>query len=174
MNNRELFWLGQWVTLCWYLNLLLFYFSSVSLFVVCVYIHSGVLTHCVSSSGPPSAPENGISTLNDTSVALEWRPPRDSGGRSDLAYNVHCRKCASDGRKCGPCGSGVHFTPRQFGLDATKVLVSSLLPNTDYAFSIEAINGVSDLSPSPKQQLTVNITTGQTGMAFFISVFKNK
>ncbi|XP_060785606.1 ephrin type-A receptor 4b [Neoarius graeffei] len=111
---------------------------------------------------PPSAPENGISTLNDTSVALEWRPPRDSGGRSDLAYNVHCRKCASDGRKCGPCGSGVHFTPRQFGLDATKVLVSSLLPNTDYAFSIEAINGVSDLSPSPKQQLTVNITTGQT------------
>lgn len=141
---------------------------------MCVYIHSGVLTHCVSSSGPPSAPENGISTLNDTSVALEWRPPRDSGGRSDLVYNVHCRKCASDGRKCGPCGSGVHFTPRQFGLDATKVLVSSLLPNTDYAFSIEAINGVSDLSPSPKQQLTVNITTGQTGMAFFISVFKNK
>ncbi|KAF4089610.1 hypothetical protein AMELA_G00068210 [Ameiurus melas] len=111
---------------------------------------------------PPSAPENGISTLNDTSVALEWRPPRDSGGRSDLAYNVHCRKCAPDGRKCGPCGGGVHFTPRQFGLDATKVLVSGLLPNTDYAFSIEAINGVSDLSPSPKQQLTVNITTGQT------------
>ncbi|KAB5579830.1 hypothetical protein PHYPO_G00199470 [Pangasianodon hypophthalmus] len=111
---------------------------------------------------PPSAPENGISTLNDTSVALEWRPPRDSGGRSDLAYNVHCRKCAPDGRKCGPCGGGVHFTPRQFGLDATKVLVSGLHPNTDYTFSIEAINGVSDLSPSPKQQLTVNITTGQT------------
>ncbi|GAA6101237.1 ephrin type-A receptor 4b isoform X1 [Tachysurus ichikawai] len=112
---------------------------------------------------PPSAPENGISTLNDTSVALEWRPPRESGGRGDLAYNVHCRKCAPDGRKCGPCGGGVHFTPRQFGLDTTKVFVSGLLPNTDYAFSIEAINGVSDLSPSPKQQLTINITTGQTG-----------
>ncbi|XP_027004424.1 ephrin type-A receptor 4b isoform X2 [Tachysurus fulvidraco] len=111
---------------------------------------------------PPSAPENGISTLNDTSVALEWRPPRESGGRGDLAYNVHCRKCAPDGRKCGPCGGGVHFTPRQFGLDTAKVFVSGLLPNTDYAFSIEAINGVSDLSPSPKQQLTINITTGQT------------
>ncbi|XP_072544403.1 ephrin type-A receptor 4b [Salminus brasiliensis] len=111
---------------------------------------------------PPSAPENPISTLNDTSVTLEWSPPRDSGGRGDVAYNIHCRKCPGDGRKCSPCGSSVHFVPRQFGLSMAKVLISDLLSNTNYTFSIEAVNGVSDLSPTLKQQVTVNITTGQT------------
>ncbi|XP_017555773.1 ephrin type-A receptor 4b [Pygocentrus nattereri] len=111
---------------------------------------------------PPSVPENPISTLNDTSVTLEWSPPRDSGGRGDVTYNIHCRKCPGDGRKCSPCGSGVHFLPRQFGLSMAKVLVSDLLSNTNYTFSIEAVNGVSDLSPTLKQQVTVNITTGQT------------
>ncbi|KAL2076486.1 hypothetical protein ACEWY4_027917 [Coilia grayii] len=111
---------------------------------------------------PPSAPENPISTINDTSVTLEWSPPRDSGGRGDVAYNVHCRKCSSDGRKCGPCGGGLHFAPRQFGLSVAKVQVTDLLPHTNYSFSIEAVNGVSDLSPSARQQVTVNITTSQT------------
>ncbi|XDV27811.1 hypothetical protein PO909_031293 [Leuciscus waleckii] len=91
---------------------------------------------------PPSASENPISTLNDTSVTLEWSPPRDSGGRGDVTYSVHCRKCAGD---------------------VPKVLITDLLSNTNYTFSIEAVNGVSDLSPTPKQQVTVNITTGQTG-----------
>jgi len=42
-------------------------------------------------------------------------------------------------------------------------LITDLLSNTNYTFSIEAVNGVSDLSPTPKQEVTVNITTGQTG-----------
>ncbi|XP_042561094.1 ephrin type-A receptor 3-like [Clupea harengus] len=111
---------------------------------------------------PPCVPENPISTINDTSVTLEWSPPRDSGGRGDVAYNVHCRKCSSNGRKCSQCGGGLHFAPRQFGLSATKVQVTDLLPHTNYTFSIEAVNGVSDLSPSPRQQVSVNITTSQT------------
>ncbi|XP_061097396.1 ephrin type-A receptor 4b isoform X2 [Conger conger] len=111
---------------------------------------------------PPSAPENPISTINETSVALEWGPPRDSGGRGDVTYNVHCRKCPGDGRKCGPCGSGLHFSPRQFGLALAKVQVTDLLPHTNYTFSIEAVNGVSDQSPSPRQLTSVNITTSQT------------
>ncbi|XP_030631787.1 ephrin type-A receptor 4b [Chanos chanos] len=111
---------------------------------------------------PPSAPENPISTLNETSVTLEWSPPRDTGGRGDVAYNVHCKKCSGEGRECSPCGSGVHFIPRQFGLSLAKVQVTDLLSNTNYTFSIEAVNGVSDLSPNPKQLVVVNITTGQT------------
>ncbi|XP_016112584.1 ephrin type-A receptor 3-like [Sinocyclocheilus grahami] len=111
---------------------------------------------------PPSAAENPISTLNDTSVTLEWSPPRDSGGRGDVTYNVHCRKCANDGKTCSPCSNSVHFVPRQFGLSIPKVLITDLLSNTNYTFSIEAVNGVSDLSPTPKQQVTVNITTSQT------------
>ncbi|KAL1280764.1 hypothetical protein QQF64_015364, partial [Cirrhinus molitorella] len=111
---------------------------------------------------PPSAAENPISTLNDTSVTLEWSPPRDSGGRGDVTYNVHCRKCANDGKTCSPCSNSVHFIPRQFGLSIPKVLITDLLSNTNYTFSVEAVNGVSDLSPTPKQEVTVNITTGQT------------
>ncbi|XP_036409624.1 ephrin type-A receptor 4b [Megalops cyprinoides] len=111
---------------------------------------------------PPSAPENPISTINETSVTLEWSPPRDTGGRGDVTYSIHCRKCSGDGRKCGPCGSGLHFVPRQFGLSLTKVQVTDLLPHTNYTFSVEAVNGVSDLSPSPRQLTSVNITTSQT------------
>uniref|UniRef100_A0A8C1Z6H8 receptor protein-tyrosine kinase n=1 Tax=Cyprinus carpio TaxID=7962 RepID=A0A8C1Z6H8_CYPCA len=111
---------------------------------------------------PPSAAENPISTLNDTSVTLEWSPSRDSGGRGDVTYNIHCRKCANDGKTCSPCSNSVHFVPRQFGLSIPKVLITDLLSNTNYTFSIEAVNGVSDLSPNPKQQVTVNITTSQT------------
>ncbi|XP_062409614.1 ephrin type-A receptor 4b [Sardina pilchardus] len=111
---------------------------------------------------PPSAPEHPISTINDTSVTLEWSSPRETGGRGDVAYNVHCRKCSSDGRKCSPCGGGLHFAPRQFGLLSAKVQVTDLLPHTNYTFSIEAVNGVSDLSPTPRLQVSVNITTSQT------------
>ncbi|MGH0130535.1 UNVERIFIED_CONTAM: hypothetical protein FKN15_026417 [Acipenser sinensis] len=114
-------------------------------------------------TGPPTAPENPISTINETTVTLEWSPPHESGGRGDVSYSVHCRKCSSDGRKCSPCSSGLHFVPRQFGLSYTKVLITDLLPHTNYTFDIEAVNGVSDLSSSPKQCISVNITTSQAG-----------
>ncbi|MGH0141918.1 UNVERIFIED_CONTAM: hypothetical protein FKN15_075120 [Acipenser sinensis] len=118
-------------------------------------------TRSMACTRPPSAPENPISTINETSVTLEWSPPRESGGRGDVSYSVHCRKCSSDGRKCSPCGSGLQFVPRQFGLSYSKVLITDLLPHTNYTFDIEAVNGVSDLSPSPKQCISVNITTSQ-------------
>uniref|UniRef100_H3B0W4 receptor protein-tyrosine kinase n=1 Tax=Latimeria chalumnae TaxID=7897 RepID=H3B0W4_LATCH len=112
---------------------------------------------------PPSAPENPISTVNETSVILEWSSPRDSGGRGDITYNIHCKKCSGDSRKCSPCGSGLHFVPRQYELAYTKVLITDLLPHTFYTFNIEAMSGVSELSPSPKQYLSVNVTTSQAG-----------
>ncbi|GCC23622.1 hypothetical protein chiPu_0002020 [Chiloscyllium punctatum] len=110
---------------------------------------------------PPTAPENPISTTNETSIILEWSPPRDSGGRNDITYNVHCKKCVGDSRRCSVCGSGLHFIPRQFGLTYTKVLVTNLLPHTNYTFNIEALNGVSELSPRPKQYVSINVTTSQ-------------
>ncbi|XP_035392294.1 ephrin type-A receptor 4b [Electrophorus electricus] len=119
-------------------------------------------TPAMACTKPPSAPENPVYTLNDTSVSLEWDPPQDGGGRGDVTYDVRCRKCPGDGRKCSPCGSGVRFLPRQLGLTSPRVLVSDLLADTNYSFSVEAVNGVSDLSPTARQQVTVNITTGQT------------
>ncbi|KAG7255248.1 hypothetical protein CRUP_024377 [Coryphaenoides rupestris] len=116
----------------------------------------------VSISGPPSAPENAISTVNETCVTLEWSPPRDTGGRGDVSYGVRCQKCAGDARKCAPCGSSVHFVPRQFGLSAAVVLVSNLQPDSNYSFAVESQSGVSDLSPAPRGAVVVNVTTSQT------------
>ncbi|MEE6500904.1 hypothetical protein FKM82_003981, partial [Ascaphus truei] len=110
---------------------------------------------------PPSAPDNPISTVNETSVIMEWSPPEDTGGRFDITYNIHCRRCQVEGHKCSPCGSGIHYIPRQFGLAHSRVLITDLLPYTNYTFDIEALNGVSELSSGPKQFISVNITTSQ-------------
>lgn len=116
-------------------------------------------------SGPPSAPGTPISTANETAVTLEWSPPRDNGGRGDVTYSVHCRRCSSESgaERCAPCGGSARFSPRQFGLSLPRVLVTELLPRTTYSFSVEALNGVSHLSPSPRTLATVNVTTSQTG-----------
>ncbi|XP_037643461.1 ephrin type-A receptor 4b isoform X1 [Sebastes umbrosus] len=111
---------------------------------------------------PPSAPENPISTVNETCVTLEWSPPRETGGRGDITYSLHCRKCSGDGRKCTPCGSSIHFVPRQFGLLSATVLVTDLQPDSNYSFTVESQNGVSDLSPTPRGTVVINVTTSQT------------
>ncbi|XP_061696049.1 ephrin type-A receptor 4b [Syngnathoides biaculeatus] len=111
---------------------------------------------------PPSGPENPISTVNETCVTLEWSSPRDTGGRGDISYSLHCRKCSGEGKQCVPCGSSVHFVPRQFGLSSATVTVTDLQPDSNYSFIIESQNGVSDLSPTPKGRATINITTSQT------------
>uniref|UniRef100_A0A3Q2QZX3 receptor protein-tyrosine kinase n=1 Tax=Fundulus heteroclitus TaxID=8078 RepID=A0A3Q2QZX3_FUNHE len=111
---------------------------------------------------PPSAPENPISTVNETCVSLEWSPPRDTGGRGDITYSLHCRKCSGDGKKCVPCGSSVHFVPRQFGLSSASVLITDLQPDSNYSLTVESQNGVSDLSPTPRGTVVINVTTSQT------------
>ncbi|XP_069832079.1 ephrin type-A receptor 3-like isoform X4 [Dendropsophus ebraccatus] len=112
-------------------------------------------------SRPPSAPHNPMLTVNETAVIMEWSPPEDSGGRKDVTYNIHCRRCQLEGQKCNPCGSGIHYIPRQFGLSHPRVLITDLLPYTNYTFDIEALNGVSELSSGPKQFISVNVTTSQ-------------
>lgn len=47
------------------------------------------------SSEPPSAPQQLISVVNETSVVLEWAPPRRLGGRSDTSYSLECLICQS-------------------------------------------------------------------------------
>ncbi|KAM9789937.1 ephrin type-A receptor 4-A-like [Neosynchiropus ocellatus] len=46
-------------------------------------------------SQPPSAPQQLISVVNETSVVLEWSPPRRLGGRSDISYSLECLICQS-------------------------------------------------------------------------------
>ncbi|TNM97813.1 hypothetical protein fugu_014059 [Takifugu bimaculatus] len=47
----------------------------------------------MSCTQPPSAPQQLISAVNETSVVLEWAPPRRLGGRSDTTYSLECLIC---------------------------------------------------------------------------------
>uniref|UniRef100_A0A8C4NSW5 receptor protein-tyrosine kinase n=1 Tax=Dicentrarchus labrax TaxID=13489 RepID=A0A8C4NSW5_DICLA len=110
----------------------------------------------------PSAPRNVVSVVNQTSVLLEWHSPRDTGHRDDLSYNVLCRRChSSERRACQPCDDSVAFVSGKRGLKETRVKISKLRAHTSYTFEIQAVNGVSNKSPYPAQQLSINITTNQ-------------
>uniref|UniRef100_A0A8C6W0R2 receptor protein-tyrosine kinase n=1 Tax=Nothobranchius furzeri TaxID=105023 RepID=A0A8C6W0R2_NOTFU len=75
----------------------------------------------------PSAPRNVVSVVNQTSVLLEWNPPRDTGHREDLTYNIVCRRChSSERRACQPCDDSVKFTPGKEVLKGTRVEISKL------------------------------------------------
>uniref|UniRef100_A0A8D2QNA1 Ephrin type-B receptor 2 n=1 Tax=Zosterops lateralis melanops TaxID=1220523 RepID=A0A8D2QNA1_ZOSLA len=90
-----------------------------------------------------------------------WHPPRETGGRDDVTYNIICKKCRSDRRACSRCDDNVDFVPRQLGLTDTRVFISNLWAHTPYTFEIQAVNGVSNKSPFPQQHVSVNITTNQ-------------
>uniref|UniRef100_A0A9J7Z9E4 Ephrin type-A receptor 7 n=1 Tax=Cyprinus carpio carpio TaxID=630221 RepID=A0A9J7Z9E4_CYPCA len=108
---------------------------------------------------PPSAPVNIISSVNGTSVSLEWGSPLDTGGRSDVIYDVLCQKCDKDGTQCED--SLVRFIPQQMGLTEAWVTVLNLAAHSNYTFRIVALNGVTHLSNEPPQSVMVNITTNQ-------------
>ncbi|KAM4048290.1 ephrin type-A receptor 6 isoform 2-T2 [Anomaloglossus baeobatrachus] len=110
---------------------------------------------------PPSAPRNVNFNLNETALYLEWSPPFDTGGRKDLIYNVICKKCGSDPSKCELCGGGIRFVPRHSGLVNSSVTILDFLSHVNYTFDIESINGVSELSLSPRQYTSITITTDQ-------------
>lgn len=160
--------------------------------------------------------------MNETSVVLEWAPPRRLGGRSDISYSLECLICqtsshgqpprnrtvsqpevqrssmgmqsdqgivgpevqvgrgvfqsrpieypwpgsdsASSNQLCLPCGSDVHFSPDQIGLQTTRVVVSKLRAHTHYSFIVHARNGVSQVSGAgASQSASVSLTTNQAG-----------
>lgn len=120
------------------------------LFEVFFYIQtafSSSLLQSVTPSGPPTSPEDLMSTprLTAGSIQLTWRPPSNTGGRTDIVYNVVCERC--NGGTCAPCGGRVHFEPTHTSLREPEVTVSELEPHINYTFKVEALNGVSHLSP---------------------------
>uniref|UniRef100_A0A8C7XFD6 receptor protein-tyrosine kinase n=1 Tax=Oryzias sinensis TaxID=183150 RepID=A0A8C7XFD6_9TELE len=132
----------------------------------------------MSCTRPPSAPRNVISSINETSVILEWSWPDNTGGRRDITFAVLCKRCRSvpaDGsQRCEPCRSNVRFVPRATGLYNTTVTVTDLLAHTNYTFEIEAQNGVSSLAPQMRQYAAVTITTNQAAPSPVSGIRKEK
>ncbi|XP_059837375.1 ephrin type-A receptor 7 isoform X5 [Hypanus sabinus] len=114
---------------------------------------------------PPSAPQNLIYNINQTTVNLEWGPPADTGGRDDVTYRIMCKRCSWGQSECMPCGSGIGFMPQQTGLADTYVTVVDLLAHANYTFEVEAVNGVSDMSRTQRLFAAVSITTSQAATA---------
>ncbi|XP_077167996.1 ephrin type-A receptor 8 isoform X2 [Paroedura picta] len=119
---------------------------------------------------PPSPPLSLLSSVNGTSVTLEWAPPLDKGGRSDVIYNVLCRRCMWDTGQCEPCGAGIRFIPQQTNLAQGSLIVTNLLAHTNYSFWVEAVNGVSELSLEPPRFTAVNITTNQAAPSQVLAI----
>uniref|UniRef100_A0A4W5LUL8 Ephrin type-A receptor 7 n=1 Tax=Hucho hucho TaxID=62062 RepID=A0A4W5LUL8_9TELE len=114
---------------------------------------------------PPTAPVNMISSVNGTSVNLEWGRPLDSGGRSDLLYSVLCQKCSGEGGVVP-----VRFVPRQSSLTEPLVTVLNLVAHANYTFRILAMNAVTHLSNEPPPFASVNITTNQAAPSQVIAI----
>lgn len=121
------------------------------------------LFFCLPVTAVPSAPRSVISSVNETSLLLEWSDPRDLGGREDIFYNVICKKCLPERGMCSRCDDNVDISPRHLGLTQRRVAVRNLQAHTQYSFEIQAVNGVSNKSPNTPQYSTVNITTNQAG-----------
>uniref|UniRef100_A0A8B9K143 receptor protein-tyrosine kinase n=1 Tax=Astyanax mexicanus TaxID=7994 RepID=A0A8B9K143_ASTMX len=119
---------------------------------------------------PPSAPQALISSVNETSVLLEWSPPLSTGGRQDLTYNVVCMQCAWEVTRCVPCADSVRFSPQRLSLRTTRVSVHQLQAHTNYTFQIWAVNGVSKLNPNPEQAASISLTTNQAAPSTVVSV----
>ncbi|XP_056269869.1 ephrin type-B receptor 3-like isoform X5 [Pseudoliparis swirei] len=109
----------------------------------------------------PSAPRSVISSVNETSLVLEWSDPRDLGGREDILYNVICKKCLPERGMCSRCDDNVDISPRHLGLTQRRVAIRNLQAHTQYSFEIQAVNGVSNKSPYTPLFSAVNITTNQ-------------
>ena len=109
----------------------------------------------------PSAPLNGKETfVNASAVQLSWIEPQDTGGRSDLFYEVKCQQLDSGNAK--ECSSNVLFYPHSAGLKMTSVLVSGLLPFTKYTFRVYVRNGVSDVATEKPNYKEIVLTTKES------------
>uniref|UniRef100_A0A8C1SLZ4 Ephrin type-A receptor 10 n=1 Tax=Cyprinus carpio TaxID=7962 RepID=A0A8C1SLZ4_CYPCA len=124
---------------------------------------------------PPSPPRDLVYTLKQSTLILEWAAPNDSGGRGDLTYSIGCRRCIGPPRapqvQCEPCGASMGFVPQQSGLTERTVTIVNLLPNTNYSFSVEAQNGVSELLPNKRFYTQVNISTKLQLTVFFLIIY---
>ena len=83
--------------------------------------------------------------MSGKSITLTWLPPINTGGRSDLRYDVSY----VEGTTTITQSSTVN-----------NITLRSLTPLTNYFISVEAVNGVSELVGSPAERTVyINVTT---------------
>ena len=101
---------------------------------------------------PPSAPESVTLAPQQTRITVSWSPPAESGGRTDLYYQVE----HSDPNNLGSFTGTVYLNG-----GSRSTTFSSLSPFTPYCVRVTAHNGVSDQDPDGTH-LRSNTTCGKT------------
>lgn len=102
----------------------------------------------VSSSEPPSAPQQLISVVNETSVVLEWSPPRRLGGRSDTSYSLECLICQTGSHS----QTGGKALPRNRSISQPEAQHSGLGMQSDQGIvgsEVQSGRGVFQGRPAP-------------------------
>uniref|UniRef100_A0A4W6EQQ1 receptor protein-tyrosine kinase n=2 Tax=Lates TaxID=8186 RepID=A0A4W6EQQ1_LATCA len=80
---------------------------------------------------PPSAPQQLISVVNETSVVLEWTPPRRLGGRSDTSYSLECLICQTGSQTSSHSQTGGKALPRNRSVSHPEAQHSGLGMQSD-------------------------------------------
>ena len=88
---------------------------------------------------PPNSPHNLRLNEQSTNIAVSWSPSTETGGRSDLYYQVEY----SD-----PDAPGT-FIARY--TQSNSYTITGLEPHTSYCIRVSAHNGVSDQDPDRSQ-----------------------
>ncbi|KAK3735403.1 hypothetical protein QZH41_013399, partial [Actinostola sp. cb2023] len=99
----------------------------------------------------PSAPQNLSSTfVNATFVTIAWSPPLNLGGRSDVYYEVECKRCDDEGYHCTKdcTGAVITHTTRT----TRMATVRHLTAYTYYQLKVFAKNGVTHLAEKNKEK----------------------
>ena len=111
-----------------------------------VYNVSLVIPVC--SPEPPSAPQQLISVVNETSVVLEWSPPRRLGGRSDTSYSLECLICQTGSHS----QTGGKAPPRNRSISTPEAQHSGLGMQSDQGIvgtEVQSGRGVFQGRPAP-------------------------
>ena len=105
----------------------------------------------MSYTEPPSVPVGLTLTEQQTSITVHWSSPAETGGRSDLYYQVE----HSD-----PDNLGTYIgTDYVSGTSTRRKVFSGLRPYTQYCIRVIAHNGVSDQDPDGTHLRTVEECT---------------
>ena len=99
---------------------------------------------------PPSAPRNLILTAQNYSITINWSSPTETGGRSDLYYQVEY----SDPDNLGNFTEIVYLDG-----ESTSHTFTALRPYTSYCIRVSAHNGVSDQDPDRSQSRMIEECT---------------
>ena len=98
--------------------------------------------------------------MNETAFSITWEPPEDTGGRSDVYYEIECSvNCSKTHEKCsGYCD----VLKDQFqDKTATRFSATGLQSTATYNILIFAKNGASEVAKETNKPLSITIFAGK-------------